>query len=75
MTNSKSNRGGKREGAGRPPVYGKTPLAPHLVRTLKDEWKGYKKASKARGSGLNTWIRETLNRGVDAELVPRAKSS
>jgi hypothetical protein len=54
-------RGGKREGAGRPPAFGETPLKPHVIRTLTAEWKAYKRAAKGQAKGLNTWIRDTLN--------------
>lgn len=53
--------GGAREGAGRPPKYGKVPLRPCVFRILPDEYKSWKRAAKESGKPLNTWVRDTLN--------------
>lgn len=54
-------RGGAREGAGRPPLYGEVPLKPYVHRALPEEQKAWKKAARKSGKAYNTWVRDTLN--------------
>jgi len=59
-----ADHGGPREGAGRPPKYGKVPLRPCTFSALPNEQRAWKRMAKAIGKPYNTWVRDTLNQAV-----------
>lgn len=54
-------QGGKRPGAGRPPI-GKVPMSgQYPIRCTHAERVAWERAAKVNGKDLSEWIRDTLN--------------